>query len=193
MYFVHERNILYVQYCITIYLFLYRKFRSVFKKILSFSNIRNKFIFNYIIFNRYPFSFCFSLPYLEAAIRETMRIETLAPLSLIHKAMKNTTLGGYNIPANTPILTNLAAMHHDPDLWGDPEIFRPERFLKEDGQLGKDITLPFGFGKLQNSSINSAELFCICKPFIRLNLMIIILFLFLCRSSAMCRRNLCQI
>ncbi|XP_018364794.1 PREDICTED: probable cytochrome P450 304a1 [Trachymyrmex cornetzi] len=87
-----------------------------------------------------------NLPYLEATIRETMRIETLTPLSVSHKSLKKTTLGGYEIPANTPILTNLAAMHHDPDLWGDPEIFRPERFLKEDGQLAKDFTLPFGFG-----------------------------------------------
>lgn len=76
-----------------------------------------------------------------------MRIETLTPLSVPHKCTRKTTLGGYEIPANTPVLTNLAAMHHDPDLWGDPEIFRPERFLKEDGQLTKDITLPFGFGK----------------------------------------------
>ncbi|XP_036150628.1 probable cytochrome P450 304a1 [Monomorium pharaonis] len=37
-------------------------------------------------------------------------------------------------------------MHHDPDLWGDPEVFRPERFLKEDGQLAKDFSLPFSFG-----------------------------------------------
>jgi len=43
-------------------------------------------------------------------------------------------------------------MHHDPDLWGDPEIFRPERFLKEDGQLAKDISLPFGFGKSTSSN-----------------------------------------
>jgi len=76
-----------------------------------------------------------------------MRIETITPLSIVHKTIKKTTLRGYDIPANTPIYTNLAAMHHDPDLWGDPEIFRPERFLKEDGQLAKDISLPFGFGK----------------------------------------------
>lgn len=87
-----------------------------------------------------------NMPYLEAAIRETMRIETITPLGVIHKSTKKTTLGGYDIPANTPIFANLAAMHHDPDLWGDPEIFRPERFLKEDGQLGKDITFPFGSG-----------------------------------------------
>ncbi|XP_025988557.2 uncharacterized protein LOC113003430 [Solenopsis invicta] len=86
------------------------------------------------------------LPYLEATIRETMRIETVTPLSLAHRSVKKITLGGYEIPANTAIFTNLAAMHHDPDLWGDPEVFRPERFLKEDGQLGKDISLPFGFG-----------------------------------------------
>lgn len=93
------------------------------------------------------FSFYFSLPYTEATIRESMRIETVAPLGVIHRCVKKTTLGGYEIPANTPVITNLAAMNNDPDMWGDPETFRPERFLKEDGQLSKDLTLPFGFGE----------------------------------------------
>ncbi|CAL1679557.1 unnamed protein product [Lasius platythorax] len=88
-----------------------------------------------------------NLPYTEATIRESMRIETVAPLGVIHKCVKKTTLGGYEIPANTPVVTNLAAMNNDPDMWGDPETFRPERFLKEDGQLSKDLTLPFGFGR----------------------------------------------
>lgn len=36
----------------------------------------------------------------------------------------------------------------DKDLWGDPEVFRPERFLDESGQLKKkDWSLPFGAGK----------------------------------------------
>ncbi|XP_071566707.1 probable cytochrome P450 304a1 [Temnothorax nylanderi] len=86
------------------------------------------------------------LPYVEATIRETMRLETVAPLSTAHRCKEKTTLGGYEIPANTTVFTNLAAMHHDPDLWDEPEIFRPERFLKEDGQLGKDTSLPFGAG-----------------------------------------------
>ncbi|EFN65051.1 Probable cytochrome P450 304a1 [Camponotus floridanus] len=88
-----------------------------------------------------------NLPYTEAVIRESLRIETLAPLGIIHRTTKKTTLGGYEIPANIPIITNLAAMNNDPDMWGDPENFRPERFLKEDGQLSKDLTLPFGFGR----------------------------------------------
>lgn len=47
-------------------------------------------------------------------------------------------------------------MNNDPDMWGDPENFRPERFLKEDGQLSKDLTLSFGFGELIYDR-------CICK------------------------------
>ncbi|CAL7939200.1 unnamed protein product [Xylocopa violacea] len=87
-----------------------------------------------------------SLPYMEATIRESLRYETLTPFSIFHKALKPTTLCGYNVPKDTPVITNLAALHNDVNLWGDPENFRPERFLKADGQLGKDFTFPFGFG-----------------------------------------------
>ncbi|XP_036141528.1 probable cytochrome P450 304a1 [Monomorium pharaonis] len=79
-----------------------------------------------------------NLSYLEAVIRETLRIETIT-VSTVHRCARKTTLGGYEIPENTPIFINLAAIHHDSDLWGDPEVFRPERFLKEDGQLAKDF------------------------------------------------------
>ncbi|XP_011146960.2 probable cytochrome P450 304a1 [Harpegnathos saltator] len=87
-----------------------------------------------------------NLPYMEAVIREVMRISSSLPFSVFHRAVKDTTLGGYTIPADTPIVTNLAAMHHDPDLWGDPDNFRPERFFDEDGALIKDMSLPFGLG-----------------------------------------------
>ncbi|XP_015181779.1 PREDICTED: probable cytochrome P450 304a1 [Polistes dominula] len=86
------------------------------------------------------------LPYTEATLRETMRYETITPLSVAHRATKDTTFQGYFIPANTSMITNLDGMNNDPDFWGDPENFRPERFLKDDGQLNKDFTLPFGAG-----------------------------------------------
>lgn len=84
---------------------------------------------------------------MEAVIRETSRISSLLPLSLFHRAVKNTTLGEYTIPANTMIITNISAMHHDPDLWGDPANFRPERFINENGELVKDKSLLFGLGE----------------------------------------------
>lgn len=40
----------------------------------------------------------FSMPYTESCLREVMRLETLVPLNLPHRAQTNTTLNGYNIP-----------------------------------------------------------------------------------------------
>ncbi|XP_076249610.1 putative cytochrome P450 304a1 isoform X2 [Calliopsis andreniformis] len=87
-----------------------------------------------------------NLPYTEATVRESLRRETLTPFGVIHKALKDTTLGGYDIPKNTLVIANLGGLNEDPDFWGDPENFRPERFLTENNELGKDFTLPFGFG-----------------------------------------------
>lgn len=76
-------------------------------------------------------------------------METLTPWGVAHKCLQTTTLQDYIIPADTIIVTNLAAMHSDKDFWGDPELFRPERFLSDDGKnLGKDWSLPFGFGMI---------------------------------------------
>ncbi|KMQ88468.1 putative cytochrome p450 304a1-like protein [Lasius niger] len=76
----------------------------------------------------------------EATIRES-RIETLG---VIHKCVKKTT-GDYEIPAkHTPVITNVAAMNNDLDMWGDPENFRSEIFLNENAIKQKLI---FGFGR----------------------------------------------
>lgn len=88
------------------------------------------------------------MPYTEAALREVMRLETLVPSSVPHRTMRDTTLAGYQIPKETMVQVGLFALHKDKDVWGDPENFRPERFL-EDGKLNlkKDFSLPFGAGR----------------------------------------------
>jgi hypothetical protein len=46
------------------------------------------------------------------------------------------------------VLVNLWSFHNDADFWGDPQNFRPERFLDEKGQLLKaNHSLPFGAGE----------------------------------------------
>ncbi|XP_068082183.1 probable cytochrome P450 304a1 [Anabrus simplex] len=89
-----------------------------------------------------------SLPYTEATLREAMRRTTLTPISVPHRAIKDTYLKGYFVPKNTVMITHLWSMHMSKEFWGDPEAFRPERFLDENGFLKKkDLTLPFGAGK----------------------------------------------
>lgn len=51
--------------------------------------------------------------------------------------------------ASVQVLPNIHAVHMNAEEWGDPEVFRPERFLTESGDrvIGKDRILPFSIGK----------------------------------------------
>jgi len=88
------------------------------------------------------------LKYLEACLRETLRVQ--GPISLIAVTPKEDTVIGnkYRVKKGTGIIFNLPAFHQDPKVWGaDAEVFRPERLL--DGKfeaLPPNSFKPFGSG-----------------------------------------------
>ncbi|XP_078617917.1 steroid 17-alpha-hydroxylase/17,20 lyase-like [Branchiostoma floridae x Branchiostoma japonicum] len=88
-------------------------------------------------------------PYTEATMHEVMRMGSVTPTSLPHATTVDTTLRGYHIPKGTWIFPNLWALHYDPDIWGDPDTFRPERFLDDNGRpIPKPAALmPFSVGR----------------------------------------------
>ncbi|EDW81725.2 uncharacterized protein Dwil_GK12215 [Drosophila willistoni] len=90
-----------------------------------------------------------NMPYTEATIREGLRIETLVPSDVPHKALVDTELMGHRIPKDTIVIPSLYAYHTDSRIWSDPQEFRPERFLDEQGKLclKLDVSFPFGAGK----------------------------------------------
>ena len=55
--------------------------------------------------------------------------------------------GGHEIPAGTSIALMLYGMHHNPDVFPDPQTFKPERFLSEQN-IGRHpyAFLPFSAG-----------------------------------------------
>ena len=54
---------------------------------------------------------------------------------------------GLKIPKGTKIRLPLHAVHHNPEFWPQPELFKPERFLKENSHNIKPFSfLAFGFG-----------------------------------------------
>ncbi|MCL7045072.1 hypothetical protein MKW94_016552 [Papaver nudicaule] len=79
------------------------------------------------------------LPYLQALMKETMRMKPIAPLAIPHKASKETSLMGKNIDKGTVVMVNLYAIQHNPNVFPEPYKFIPERFLKDansDGGFG---------------------------------------------------------
>ncbi|KAK3927318.1 Methyl farnesoate epoxidase [Frankliniella fusca] len=88
------------------------------------------------------------LPYVEATLMEVMRSNTIAPLAIPHEASEDIEMNGYTIPKKTMLLISIWAVLKDKKHWGDPEAFRPERFIDSQGNFKKDPWLvPFGIGK----------------------------------------------
>ncbi|KAJ0803444.1 putative cytochrome P450 [Helianthus annuus] len=70
-----------------------------------------------------------NLVYLQAIIKETMRLYPAAALSVPHESTEDCIVGGHTVPKGTRLFVNIWKIHHDPQIWTDPFEFRPERFL----------------------------------------------------------------
>jgi cytochrome P450 len=87
-----------------------------------------------------------SLPYTERVVKEAMRL--YPPVwATVRTAVKPCTLGGYLIPAKSPVLMSQWVMHRDPRFFDQPEQFNPDRWLDERGKsLPRFAYFPFGGG-----------------------------------------------
>ncbi|GFP92123.1 cytochrome p450 cyp736a12 [Phtheirospermum japonicum] len=90
-----------------------------------------------------------TLEYLDAVIKESLRLHPVAPLLIPHESMEDCVIDGFHIPEKSRILVNTWAIGRDPNVWPDPETFSPERFIGSHIDLrGQDFQLlPFGSGR----------------------------------------------
>jgi cytochrome P450 len=106
---------------------------------------------NYII----PSSDAETLPYLQAVIKEGLRIWPPATGLLPKKTPpEGDTLNGIFIPGGTDIGYCAWGIHRNKDVFGaDSDIFRPERWLEAKGKelanMEKTVGLVFGYGRYQ--------------------------------------------
>ncbi|XP_066995612.2 cytochrome P450 18a1 [Anabrus simplex] len=88
------------------------------------------------------------LPYTESTLLEVLRRSSIVPLGTTHAATRDVYLNGFKIPKHTQVVPLLHAIHMDPNLWDEPEKFRPSRFLSAEGKVTKpEFFLPFGVGR----------------------------------------------
>jgi cytochrome P450 len=82
-------------------------------------------------------------PYLDAVVKETMRLCPAAPI-VVRRLREPMELGGYEIPAGTTVAPCVHLVHRNPDIYPEPLAFRPERFLEK--PAGTYTWIPFGGG-----------------------------------------------
>ncbi|PIA38197.1 hypothetical protein AQUCO_02800099v1, partial [Aquilegia coerulea] len=95
-----------------------------------------------------------NLPYLQAIVKETLRLHPPGPL-LARRASEDCKVGEYDIPKNTTLLVNVWAIGRDAKHWENPLEFCPNRFLTEEGSVQSQLDvrghhyhlLSFGSGK----------------------------------------------
>ncbi|KAJ3703177.1 hypothetical protein LUZ61_006882 [Rhynchospora tenuis] len=89
------------------------------------------------------------LPYIEAIIKETMRLHPVAPMLAPRQSREDANFNGYDIPKGTRVLVNVWTIGRDPTIWDNPNDFWPERFVGKSVDVkGQDFELlPFGSGR----------------------------------------------
>jgi cytochrome P450 len=81
--------------------------------------------------------------YVDAVIKETLRLRPVLPL-VARRLTEPTEVGGVLLPAGVSVVPSIYLMHRRPDVYPEPELFRPERFLHE--PPGTHTWIPFGGG-----------------------------------------------
>ncbi|MBR9922494.1 MAG: cytochrome P450 [Bacteroidetes bacterium] len=85
------------------------------------------------------------MPYTRAVIEEGMRLYPPA-YAVGRLAIHDDEVGGFHIPKKSIMFLSIYALHRNPEIWEDPNSFRPERFLPDAPAIPRNAYMPFGFG-----------------------------------------------
>ncbi|XP_035713952.1 cytochrome P450 2U1 [Folsomia candida] len=88
------------------------------------------------------------MPYLQAFFLETHRKGRVLQNLLPRRALSDLAYKDYIIKKDTIIMADTRLYNESEENWTDPDAFRPERFLNEDGQVvNAGNIISFSFGK----------------------------------------------
>ncbi|KAF5792417.1 putative cytochrome P450 [Helianthus annuus] len=93
-----------------------------------------------------------NLVYLQAVVKETLRLYPAGRLGGQRVFSEDCTVAGYHVPKGTWLMVNVWKLQQDPEIWSNPSEFRPERFLDEnhnhvDVKGAHFELIPFGAGR----------------------------------------------
>ncbi|KAF8884128.1 cytochrome P450 [Infundibulicybe gibba] len=91
-----------------------------------------------------------NLPYVNCVVQETMRWVVCCALGMRipHSTSEADTYNGMHIPKGALVFGNVWSMTHDPNVYHNPDVFDPSRFLsKPEGNVEPHPVGVFGFGR----------------------------------------------
>lgn len=95
------------------------------------------------------------MPFLQACIRESLRVNTPITYMVPRAAMKDAVLVGANgnevfVPKGSSVIINITSIHYKEEYWPSAHQFNPERFMSMSEGQEKDYDatqwLPFALG-----------------------------------------------
>ncbi len=106
-----------------------------------------------------------ALVQVERAFREAVRVNPPV-LYVLRRTVRPCSLGGHEIPANTPVTVMIRGSHGDPAIWTAPERFDPDRFASDraEDRRHRHAWIPFGAGAHRcigaDLAMQQAKVFC---------------------------------
>jgi hypothetical protein len=91
--------------------------------------------------------------YLTASIKEILRLKPVLAEAEPRVVKRPIEIGGIEYPPGVALVASAYLVHRDPDIYPQPDVFRPERFLESDEQGSSGRTssqytwIPFGGGR----------------------------------------------
>lgn len=86
------------------------------------------------------------LPYLNATIKEAMRLYPPSTALFTRVALRDVVIGETPVAKGTLVVIPIWHLHHDPRPFAEPNAFRPERFMPGAPSIPRSAYLPFGAG-----------------------------------------------
>ena len=81
--------------------------------------------------------------YADAVAKETLRLRPVLPI-VVRRLTQPLEIGGWALPAGAHVAPCIHLVHRRPDVYPEPHVFRPERFLEQ--PAGTYTWIPFGGG-----------------------------------------------
>ncbi|KAI8100208.1 cytochrome P450 [Halteromyces radiatus] len=105
------------------------------------------------------------IPYTIAVQKECLRYRSTTPFGVPHISNHDLVVRDYFFPKGTVLVSNMIGMHMNPDVYPDPETFKPERFLNNtrtmsssaNGNVNQRDLFIFGWGRRICPGIYLAE------------------------------------